>query len=393
MASVFQKGPKTAPRFFARYLDVDGVWRSKRVRVDKRSDAMKIARALEAKGERIRHGLEPREGAAITVGELLARWQNTLRNRSWAHDVSRVRVHLMPRWGSVRLADATLAAVLGWIEEMRAAAKLAPGTQRGLLGVLSRAFSWAVVSGLMNANPVKALPVGSRPQATPTASKWIEDDTTAPRLMAALPEAIGLAFYLAFGSGMRQGEVFALRMGDLDGIDEGAILVTSSWGGPLKEDKHATGKTKHVPAPADLRAVLGPWLGRRRAAGAGPGDLVFVGEDGRAIQRAHVAYRWTLATRTLGLEGLKWHCATRTSFSSRAARAGVPIDQIASALGHASIATTQRSYMKWTRKTFDPRLTSGLAAQPGAKVFPIATARTSGAAFDDSAERGDEHAA
>jgi integrase len=377
MASVFYRGPRSAPRWFARYLDTSGVWRAKRVRVESRTDAMKIARQLEATAERRRYGLEAPEGAGLLMRELLEKFRLSLTNRSWRDDQGRLRLHVTPRWGGLRVDQVTLPAIMSWLDEMRAEAKIAPGTQRHALGLLSRAFSWAVARGLAPSNPCRLIPPGARPQATPAreATAWIADDETPLRLMELLPEPFNLAFYVAFTSGCRMGEAFGLHIEDLDELAAGCIRIARSFGGPLKEDKKGVGLTKFVPAAADALEVLGPWLDQRRADGAGPEDLVFPGVDGKVMPRYLVAYQWRKAAKVLGLT-VSWHKATRTSAASRWAARGVDIGQIAAALGHHGTEIAIRHYQKWVRKTFDPRMTRALTA-PGRGgnviAMPVAT--------------------
>lgn len=377
MASVFYRGSKATPRWYARYL-ADGRWRAKRVRVLSRKDALAIARQLEARGERIRYGLEA-AASPMMMGELLAKFVASLTNRSWRDDASRIRLHVAPKWNGHRVDQVTLPAVMGWIDEMRVGATIAPGTQRHALGLLSRCFSWAIARGLASSNPVRLVPTGARPTAAPVkddAAGWIADDETPKRIMERLGAPFDLIFYLCFTSGCRVSEGLGLRVGDLDEIASGSIRVAHSGDGPLKEDRRGVGKSKHVPAGADAADVLAPWLARRRAEGAGPDDRVFPGPDGGLMPRYCVAYAWRKVRRELGLS-ISWHKATRTSACSRWASRGVPIDQIAAALGHASTAVTARSYMKWRRKTFDPRMTAAftMPAPDGGNVTPIGSAR------------------
>ena len=49
VASVFFRGPKAAPRWYARIKARDGRWVSRRVRQETRADARKAAAALEAR--------------------------------------------------------------------------------------------------------------------------------------------------------------------------------------------------------------------------------------------------------------------------------------------------------------------------------------------------------
>lgn len=399
MSSVFAKGSRSAPRWYARYRDAKGVWRSKRVRVETKADAKKIARQLEARAELVRYRLADGE-PALSMKELLARFVSSLTGRAWKTDETRVRLHVAPRWARYNVDDVTLPTVMQWIDEMRIEAKVAPGTQRAALGLLSRAFSWAIARGLATMNPVKLVPAGARPSAAPVrAATWIDDDHTPRRIMELLPEPFDLVFYVAFTSGCRVSEALGLRLEDLDDLAAGSVRVAHSGDGPLKEDRKGVGKVKHVPAAADAPDVLGPWLERRRAAGAGPEDLVFPGSDGRLMPRHIVAYAWTKVRRELGLT-ISWHHATRTTACSRWASRGVPIDQIATALGHASTAITARTYQRWQRKTFDPRMTRSMTAPAGAgtviamPVSPAATRQAAGAPSSSPTTTAEgEHAA
>jgi integrase len=171
----------------------------------------------------------------------------------------------------------------------------------------------------------------------------------------------------------------------LDELAAGCIRIARSFNGPLKEDKKGDGLTKFVPAAADAVAVLGPWLARRRADGAGPGDLVFPGADGKVMPRYLVAYQWRKAAKALGLT-VSWHKATRTSAASRWAARGVDIGQIAAALGHHGTEIAIRYYQKWVRKTFDPRMTRALTSTGGAGGDVIALRSGGAAAAADAGE-------
>jgi integrase len=373
VASVFSRGPKTSPRWYARYLDA-GKWKAKRVRVETRKDAVAIARQLEAQSERRRYGIEAPESAGLLVGDLMKRWKNSLTNRSAYDDRSRLRLHVLPRFAPMRLADLTLPALMQWIDELRAARKLEPGTQRHLLNIVSRFFAWAIERGFATVNPVRLIPAGRRPQHAPKRDvPWIRDDETVRAIMRELRDPFRLMFYVGNRAGMRLGEIAGLRMSDVEGLADGAFRVRYSYGGPLKEDRRGTGKTKWTPAPSDALAVLGPWIERRRAEGAEGEAFLFEREHGRPFRKEHVEYRWELAADALALNA-SWYQATRHSFASRNLSRGVPLDEVASALGHSTPAVTARHYAHFVRKTFSPVMTSGLGLGGGepARVIQLA---------------------
>jgi integrase len=357
MASAFFRGRGEGRRWFARFKGTGGVWRARRVRVQTRAQALAIARKLEGEAELRRHGLLAPEGANDRVGPLLQRWADGLANRSAYDDKSRVRLHLLPRWGGARLSDVTLASVMGWLDDMRAEARISTGTQRHALGLLSRFFSWGCERGLAESNPCRMIPAGKRPRgAIRREVPWIEDDAIVGRIMAALPEPFELMFYVGNRAGLRLGEIAGLRISDVADLGAGAFRVRFSYVGPLKEDK-AGGKVKWCPAPSDAAAVLGPWIAKRRAATADP----------EAFFR-----------EALGLE-LTWYEATRHSFASRNLSRGAGLDEVADALGHSTPAVTRRHYAHFIRKTYSSVLTAALVPDAAAPVSRPAEPAPAGA--------------
>ena len=379
MASVFARGPKSAPRWFAR-VKVGGTWRARRVHQASKREALMVARAIEAREERRSLGLEPTEGASTSVGELMARWVAALSNRGARNDAYRVRRHLIPAFGALRIAELTLPRVMMWLDDLGAAGAMKPSSARGLLGLLSRFCSWAVDRGHLPGNPCKAIPNGRRPRGQQSIADvpWLADDAQVLQILEALPEPFDLLFLLANRCGLRTGEACGLRMGDLADVERGAVRVARSYAGPLKEDK-GTGRVKYAPAPRDLPAQLGPWLEQRRAEGAADSDLVFPARDGRyPFGKDEVGYRWRKVRAALGLpRALTFHRAGRHSFASRGLAAGASIDEISQALGHSSVALTQARYLHFQRRTFSATLTAPLQPDGGqaGKIIPIAGAR------------------
>ncbi len=358
-----------------------------------RRDAEKIASTLEAQAERRRYGLELPESATLNVGELMKRWENSLINRSAYDDRSCLRLHVLPRFGSMRLADLTLPVLMTWLDDLRLAGKLEPGTQRHLLNIVSRFFGWAIERGHATINPVRQIPTGRRPHHAPKRDvPWLADDGQVRAVMGALPAPFDLMFYVGNRAGMRLGEICGLRLSDVADLAAGAFRVRYSYAGPLKEDKTGGGKVKWTPAPVDAVEVLGPWIARRRAEGATGEAFLFVREHGRHFRKEHVEYRWELAAEALGLS-LTWYQATRHSFASRNLSRGVPLDEVAAALGHSTPAVTARHYAHFVRKRFSPLMTGGIGVDSGPPVIPIRAKPTEDAAILRRTETEDEHAA
>jgi integrase len=362
-----------------------GVWRQKATGIKAEKETRpdrKQAEAVLARGlDRMRLGLpfeEPEaEGPAPTFAKLAEPWAEKLQNRSAVDDQSRMRKHLIPKWGRMRLSEIDLKAVLAWLDEERGRdeddkRKMSDATLRHCLNLLSRFMGWAVERGHADINPVRMIPVGRRPQQSQKRDvPWLDDDRAVRRLMDALPAPMGLMFYLGNRSGLRTGELCGLRLSDLAFLDEGTIRVRFSYDGPLKEDKRQEGKVKWVPAPADATAVLGTYLAAREDAGAGPEDFVFLTPEGGPFTDPNGTIRidrtWLRTLKALAKADpplkldLTWYQSTRHSFVSRSLTNGASLDEVSSAVGHSSPVVTRRYYDHFVRRTFSDTLRAGLA--------------------------------
>lgn len=399
MASVFNRGTRERPNWYCKFKDPSGRWVMRPTQQPTKVLARRYADEIEARIAQGKVGIEaPRQ--APLVGDLMTGWAASLSNRNAQDDRYRIERHLRPMFGTLRLPDVTLARVMAWIDESRAGTaptkavrerlraerptRLSEASIRHNLNALSRFFGWAIERGHATVNPVRQIPVGRRPQqAQKRDVPWLRDDGLVRLLVAALREPIGLMFFLGNRSGLRTGEIAGLRMADLDYLDEGVIRVRFSYDGPLKEDKRREGKCKWAPAPIDAETVLGAWLRRRETEGAGPEDLVFPcpTRDGGYYRKEFIEAAWEKAVEKIEADheieiGLTWYEATRHSFVSRNLSAGASLDEVSSAVGHASPSTTRRYYDHFVRRAFSDTLRTGLGAPPPGSPDNVVTLRT-----------------
>ena len=431
MASVFKrKQPGVPAALYAkvdlgeRTPDENVIWRMRRVPDEyqsSRSAARRWADAHEAEEQEKRKRGVVESRRETTCGELFATWVKTLTNRSADDDRGRLKLHLAPTFGPMKVGDVKVATLMDWIDKQRATTKpdgkggetrrWSDATLRHALNLLSRFYGWAVEREQAAVNPVRLLRQGSRPQQTPKRDvPWLDDDATVRKLVSKLRTPVGLMFYIGNRSGLRVGAIAGLRISDLGFLDEGVIRVRYTYDGtPLKEDKRNEGKTKWAPAPADAAAVLGPLLVQRQAEGAGPEDLLFANVNRKTKDGKLLSYRkefiedcWDEAAIVVGLhrvenEGtdqerkvpsLTFYQATRHSFVSRNLAGGATLDEVSAAVGHSSPLVTRRYYDHFVRKTFSPALRAGLGLgtgkSKGAKVVPFRQPRRRSAGGADA---------
>jgi len=175
------------------------------------------------------------------------------------------------------------------------------------------------------------------------------------RLLAAASPHLRSMIVVALDTGMRRGEMLALRFAD---VDWNRGLIT------LRGETTKSKRTRLVPISTQrLQAVL-EWL-RLDADGEKKSDetLVFSDEIGeplphfhatwlRTVLQAHgVTPTWSARLNFKGLSteskaafrriNLHWH-DLRHEYASRLVERGVPLAQVRDLLGHASITTTER---------------------------------------------------
>jgi integrase len=260
MASFRRRGPRNARKWYVRF-ETGRVVDDKRPQTDRLLKGVvndyQATQELARVERELAAGRDPFPGPAVVpaaVKPLMENWRDSLTNRSAADDRSRIDRHLIPKFKTATLDEITLPAVIKWIRDLKKG-DLSPQTQRHLVNLLSRFFSWAIGGGLATVNPVKMVPQGVRPiaaQDSDEARPWLEDEGKVSELVGQLGGDVGKMFYLANRSGLRLGEVCGLRLSDLEFLHEGVIRVAHSYDGPLKEAKPG-GKTTKVGAGSERR--------------------------------------------------------------------------------------------------------------------------------------------
>ncbi len=139
---------------------------------------------------------------------------STFDQYTWA-----VRRHITPLVGAVRLRDLTAELLDGWVGELSAPGpsgkpRLGPTSARLVRKVLSMALEEAVQRGRLHRNPV-ALTQPPPPDRSRRKLGWTLDEARA-FLEAAADHRLYGAFHLCLVTGMRRGEVLALRWADVD---------------------------------------------------------------------------------------------------------------------------------------------------------------------------------
>src|SRR3954468_22335182 len=152
----------------------------------------------------------------------------------------------------------------------------------------------------------------------------------------AAPEHDAAIFLTAAFTGLRQGELVALRWRDVDFVGSYIRVTASYTNGELSTPK--SGKVRSVPMAPEVAEALAR-LGQRERF-VGPDDLVFVGQVGGHLDASALLRRYRAALRAAALRPLRFH-NLRHTFGTRVT-AEADIRRVQEWMGHSDVQTTMR---------------------------------------------------
>lgn len=248
-----------------------------------------------------------------------------------------IRRYLDPRWGDRPVTAIRPADVEALRDELMAAG-LSPRTVVRHLTVAHGVFKHAIrVHGLAR-NPASAELV-DRPTVRYTGEFHTFDGNELAALARHAADDQDATLYLtAAMTGLRQGELMALRWRDIDFAGQ-RVHVRRAWSQAAKEEKAPkSGRVRSVPLVPEL---IGP-LDRlsRRPHFTADQDLVFVNTVGEHLDGWTLRRRYNATLKRANLRPLPFH-SLRHAFGSTAVRA-FPLSDVQAMLGHAQVTTTMR---------------------------------------------------
>ncbi|HEX3827210.1 MAG TPA: site-specific integrase [Sporichthyaceae bacterium] len=333
MASVEKRIRNGKAQWYARYRDPAGQQRTKSF--ERRVDAERFLTGIES--SKITGSYIDPVRARLSVGEWSERWLDGLAHvkpSTRERYAGILREHVSPRWRNVRLGDVGHADVQRWVTDL--GASRSPATVRKVHRVLSLVLALAVKDGRLVRNVAAGI---SLPRVVTAERRYLNHEQT-----HALATASGqyrlVVLFLAY-TGVRFGEVAALRVGRVDFLRRRALIAESmtlvrgvpTWGTPKGHER------REVPIPRFLIEELAAHV-----AGKGRDELVFPNSLG-APMRSQVFQRAALtkAASAIGVPGLHPHELRHTA-ASLAIASGADVKVVQQMLGHKSATMTLDLY-------------------------------------------------
>jgi len=302
-----------------------------------RSQAQQI---LLGKLERINTGRHQPKSSLVLREFVEQEWEPavlpTLKHSSQKHYRYVLDTHVLPAFGDHRIGDISREAVQSFLRqklENGLSLKTVRHLRTALGTIMSRAEQW----GYVDENVVRKTLL---PRRGPQPEKKALTVEEIRKLISRLPEPSRTLVSLLVRTGLRIGELLALRCKDVD-FDGREIRVERTFYEGRFDDPKSRSSRRHVP----LSPIAVKLLRLRKPRSAHADDLVFASRVGTPLNRRNLLRRQLHpAAEKLGLFGVGWH-SFRHANATLLDAAGTPLGTVQNLLGHASAEVTRGVYL------------------------------------------------
>lgn len=311
-----------------------------------RRQAERAAAEFQADLDSGRRGTAGRE----TVNDLATEWIETHFDElspSTRRQYRRLlEVRVLPALGRMRVAEVRTSDIEHFYRRCTASG-LAPASVHRIHAVVRGLFTTAVRWGWISVNPAQA---AKRPKAIVKRRRIVGPDEVATLIAAAVPD-LQFVLHLAAATGMRRGELVALRWSAVD-LEHAQLHVRAA----LVMDEHdqsiliekppKSNQVRRISLDANTVRMFHQQRAmhaeRAQLAGAAiPIDGFVISDDcGFTPWRPdRITLMVVRLANKLGLDGFRFH-DLRHFHASEIANAGIPLEAVRERLGHSSVTVT-----------------------------------------------------
>lgn len=315
------------------------VYGSKYSEVKRKLLPLKCSRAAKCGQEREFSG-SLNDWAAYWLEEKM---RGKIKESTYAFYRSLLKQHILPLLGKRRLTSIRRADIEDFKKALTGK-NLSSSSARGALNLLFRVFNAATASGLLYVNPCAGveqikLERRKRPVLTQEQQARLE--------AAAETDKDGLAVTLALYTGLRIGEIAALKWSDID-FEGGTLSVRQTLqriGSASREGARTQVQLTSPKTESSMRCIpLVPFLKQRLKLEKAKAKTEYVIPcAGGFAEPRLIRYRYKRLLKAAGLSGLCFH-SLRHSFATRCIELGMDIPTLSQILGHSSMKMTLDVY-------------------------------------------------
>lgn len=312
---VYQRDDR--PGFWISWTDAQGRRRRRKTDAQNITQAKQIlsAELLRVEQARMLGHTPPGDETFKEIADRYLKYQKArLSPKGYDREESAMRVHLAPRFNSLKLAAIRKMDIQRYVTER--AAQASPYSVRKELTVLTHLFRLAVEWEIVAINPaqgVKApkLPAGRVRYLQPTELK---------ALLEACPDGLREIVALAVSTGMRRGEILTLRYLDVDLANKRILLP---------QTKNGESRVVYL---NDMAMMVFKSVGWSKQ----PGDRIFANWTPGMVSVAFIRL-----CDNLKIEDFRFHDLRHTA-ASWMRMSGADIHTVATLLGHKDLAAAKR---------------------------------------------------
>ena len=283
------------------------------------------------------NGIAPAISPEVTmsVGDFLWSWHETwVKNNNKPSEIDgkaiTIRVHLVPYFGYLALSEITAERVEAF--KARQLQSYAPATVNLHLACLRKALACAVDWGKLDRNPMERVKF----LATEGRTVYLESHEVQP-FLDAVPAPWRQIVEFAIQTGLRKGELLALRWSDVDfGRNEIRVRHTL-YRGKLQSPK-TRASMRVIPMTSRVREIL---RSQRPEKGGGL-RFVFEGKGGRPLSSSAPRRALDAANSGSGLDKRLTFHDLRHSFASLCVMGGMSLPALQGLLGHSTLKMVLR---------------------------------------------------
>jgi len=251
--------------------------------------------------------------------------------------------------GDVRLSELDIPAVAQWMADM--SKDYAPKTCAKAFRLLKQALKFAVAQDILKKNPCDFTKPPKRVKSKINTLDRTERSRMLDLAFRAMPNPLAIAIGLALTTGMRRGEVCALRWSDMN--EDGTISVARALGnagGTFYEKEPKTDSScRTIPLTPSIASALRAIRADKeyvcKSLGVPFGDPYLLGApglDSKPYSPSMLSKDFTAFCKMNGFT-CTFH-DLRHTFATFMIGAGVDVRTVASYLGHASVSMTLNTY-------------------------------------------------
>lgn len=278
--------------------------------------------------------------------------QHELRQTSLNKSVGHIKNHVLPELGGVQLAKLTRPRLQAWKNTLRAKG-LSCVTCNGVYKDLNAMLNYAVKLGYMPVNNLSALGGFKEADFTPvqeklhyyTPEEFVRYISAADALCSSYSERRYYVFFaIAYFTGMRKGEINALKWSDIEGsiIHVRRSISQKAGGGDVETSPKNKSSYRDLAMPAPLISVLAEHKAAQQLIPQWSEDFRVCGGP-RPLRDTTIANKNKQFALSAELPVLRIH-DFRHSHASLLANEGINIQEIARRLGHSDVTMTWNTY-------------------------------------------------